>query len=59
VRFSAIDGAALGFECVVIEDATRAVDLPPMGGQAGSVEATNAALAEAGIARVCADAISG
>jgi len=46
VRFSAIDGAALGFECVVIEDATRAVGLP------GSVEATNRALAERGIARI-------
>ena len=38
VRFSAVDGAALGFECFVVEDATRAVDLP------GSVEATNADL---------------
>jgi nicotinamidase/pyrazinamidase len=46
VRFSAIDGAALGFECLVIEDATRAVNLP------SSVEATNAALAAAGIPRI-------
>ena len=46
VRFSAVDGAALGFDCVVIEDATRAVNLP------GSVEATNTALADAGIPRV-------
>ena len=46
VRFSAIDGAALGFECVVVEDATRAVDLP------GSVEATHAALASANIPRI-------
>ena len=28
VRFSAIDGTASGFECIVIEDATRAVGLP-------------------------------
>jgi nicotinamidase/pyrazinamidase len=35
VRFSAIDGTAAGFECLVIEDATRAVGLPQ------SVEATN------------------
>jgi nicotinamidase/pyrazinamidase len=45
VRFSAIDGTALGFECIVIEDASRAVGLP------GSVDATNAAFAEAGIRR--------
>ncbi len=28
VRFSAADGTAAGFECIVIEDATRAVGLP-------------------------------
>src|SRR5580698_5032509 len=43
VRFSAIDGAALGFECVVVEDACRAVGLP------GTVDATHAALAAAGV----------
>ena len=43
VRHSAIDGTALGFESIVIEDATRPVNLP------GSVEATNAALGAAGI----------
>jgi nicotinamidase/pyrazinamidase len=46
VRFSAIDGKQLGFETLVIEDATRAVALP------GSVEATNAALANAGVPRI-------
>jgi nicotinamidase/pyrazinamidase len=46
VRFSAIDGAALGFDCRVIEDASRAVDLP------GSVDSTNAAFASASVARV-------
>jgi nicotinamidase/pyrazinamidase len=46
VRFSAVDGTALGFECLVIEDATRAVNLP------GSVEATNAAFASDGIPRI-------
>jgi nicotinamidase/pyrazinamidase len=46
VRFSAIDGKQLGFETLVIEDATRAVALP------GSVDATNVALAAAGIPRV-------
>ena len=46
VRHSAVDGTALDFECIVIEDATRAVDLP------GSVDATNLALNEAGIQRM-------
>jgi nicotinamidase/pyrazinamidase len=46
VRFSAIDGTALDFECIVIEDATRAVKLP------GTVEATDLAFAEAGVQRI-------
>jgi nicotinamidase/pyrazinamidase len=46
VRHSAIDGTAHGFECLVIEDATRSVNLP------GSVEATDQAFAEAGIRRI-------
>jgi nicotinamidase/pyrazinamidase len=46
VRHSAIDGTALDFECIVIEDATRAVNLP------GSVEATDQAFEEAGIQRI-------
>ncbi len=46
VRFSAIDGKELGFETLVIEDATRAVGLP------GSVDATHAALASAGVPRI-------
>jgi nicotinamidase/pyrazinamidase len=46
VRYSAIDGKTLGFETIVIEDACRAVNLP------GSVDQTNAALAEANIPRI-------
>jgi nicotinamidase/pyrazinamidase len=46
VRFSAIDGTALDFECFVIEDACRAVGLP------GSVKATDQAFEEAGIQRI-------
>ena len=46
VRFSAIDGKHLGFEIVVIEDATRPVNLP------GSVAETNAALAALNIPRI-------
>jgi nicotinamidase/pyrazinamidase len=51
VRFSAIDGKALGFECIVIEDASRAVGLP------GSVDATNSAFAVASVLRVSAEGI--
>ena len=46
VGFSAVDGAKLGFACVVIEDLSRAVGLP------GTVGATQAALAAAGVQRV-------
>jgi nicotinamidase/pyrazinamidase len=46
VRYSAIDGHALGFETIVIEDATRPVNLPT------SVAETNEALAAAGILRI-------
>lgn len=53
VRFSAIDGKALGFETIVIEDATRAVGLP------GSVEATNASFVAAGIPRILAADVAG
>ena len=51
VRYSAIDGKQLGFETLVIEDATRAVGLP------GSVEATNEALARFDIPRMQAASI--
>ena len=53
VRFSAIDGTHLGFETIVIEDATRAVGLP------GSVAATDAAFATASIARISSVAVLG
>lgn len=46
VRHSAIDGTALDFDCIVIQDACRAVGLP------GSVIATDQAFAEAGVQRI-------
>ncbi|HXE08490.1 MAG TPA: bifunctional nicotinamidase/pyrazinamidase [Acidobacteriaceae bacterium] len=46
VRHSAIDGIALDFECLVIEDACRAVNLP------GSVRATDQAFLEADVQRI-------
>ncbi len=57
VRYSALDGKALGFEPLVIEDATRAVNLPGPGGLPGSVADTNAALAAAGVSRIHASDI--
>jgi nicotinamidase/pyrazinamidase len=51
VRHSAIDGTALDFECLVIGDATRAVNL------SGSVLATDQAFEEAGIQRITSTAI--
>ena len=51
VRFSAIDGKALGFETIVLEDATRAVNLP------SSVDQTNAAFAAASISRLSSSAL--
>jgi nicotinamidase/pyrazinamidase len=46
VRYSAIDGTAAGFECVVIEDATRSVALP------GSVEDAHSSFAAHGVLRI-------
>jgi nicotinamidase/pyrazinamidase len=46
VRYSAIDGHNLGFETIVIEDATRPVNLP------NSVAETNEVLAAANISRI-------
>ncbi len=46
VRYSALDGKALGFETIVLEDLTRPVDLPD------SVAETNTALAAADIPRL-------
>jgi nicotinamidase/pyrazinamidase len=46
VRYSAIDGKALGFETIVIEDATRPVNL------SNAVAETNAALAAANVPRI-------
>ncbi|MEO6815196.1 MAG: bifunctional nicotinamidase/pyrazinamidase [Edaphobacter sp.] len=46
VRYSAIDGTALDFECLVIEDATRPVNLP------NSVAETNDAFITHGVQRI-------
>jgi nicotinamidase/pyrazinamidase len=46
VRYSALDGVELGFDCLVVENASRPVALP------GSVTDTDAAFAAAGIRRI-------
>jgi nicotinamidase/pyrazinamidase len=46
VGFSALAAARLGFESIVIEDLTRAVNLP------NTVDATNTAFAAAGVKRI-------
>ncbi len=51
VGFSALAAARLGFEAVVLEDLTRAVDLP------GSVKRTHRALAEQGVVCVGSPAL--
>ena len=43
VHYSAVDGASLGFEVVVLDDACRAIDL------AGSLDAAKAAMVQAGV----------
>lgn len=52
VRYSAEDGHRCGFEVLVIEEATRAIDLD------GSVDATRRALAERAIPLIATDAIA-
>jgi nicotinamidase/pyrazinamidase len=51
VRYSALDGHALAFETIVLEDATRPVNL------AASVTETNEALAVAGIQRITSNSL--
>lgn len=53
VRFSAIDGAALGFEMLVIEDGTRAV------AHNASVAETHAALKAAGVCEITSSDVLG
>jgi nicotinamidase/pyrazinamidase len=52
VGFSAIDGAQLGFECLVLEDLSRAVDLPASSDRPGTVEKTNTCFADASVKRI-------
>ena len=51
VAWSAIDGAREGFECTVVEDACRGIDLE------GSLDTAWTRMAEAGVARVRSSAL--
>jgi len=51
VRYSAIDGTAAGFECIVIEDATRAVGLP------GTVENAHSQMASLAVVHIIEEQI--
>jgi len=52
VGFSALAAARLGFESLVIEDLTRAVNLSPGSGRPNTVDATNTAFAAANVLRI-------
>jgi nicotinamidase/pyrazinamidase len=52
VGFSALAAARLGFESIVIEDLSRAVNLP------GTVDTTNSAFAAAGVQRISSSAFN-
>ena len=52
VGFSALAAVRLGFESFVIEDLTRAVNLPAAGDAPATVDATNIAFAAAGVQRI-------
>ncbi|MGC9199007.1 MAG: nicotinamidase [Acidobacteriaceae bacterium] len=51
VGFSAVAAAQLGFQSIVLEDLTRAVNLP------GSIQAINGAFATAGVLRISSTAL--
>jgi nicotinamidase/pyrazinamidase len=57
VAFSALDGTKLGFECLVLEDLSRAVALPATPTTPATVDYTNACFASAGIERIASTAI--
>jgi len=59
VGYSAIDGANLGFECHVLEDLSRAVDLPATTDRPGTVEKTNNCFTDASVKRISQQHISG
>jgi nicotinamidase/pyrazinamidase len=57
VGFSALAAARLGFESIVIEDLSRAVNLPASSDRTGTVDATNRAFAAAGVQPISSTAL--
>lgn len=58
VGWTALDAALAGFETFVIRDATRPVDVPPMDGNPGSLEAIRKRFKDAGVLYVTSDQLS-
>ncbi len=54
VAFSALDAVKLGFQALVVEDLSRAVDLPGNATRPGTVESTNTCFADAHVQRISA-----
>lgn len=59
VGYSALDAVRLGFQAIVLEDLSRAVDLPATAHDPGSVQQTNASFAAANIRRLTSAEIAG
>ncbi len=59
VGFSALDAVRLGFEAVVVEDLSRAVNLPGTAEAQGSVEHMNGCFESSGIQRITAAKVAG
>lgn len=57
VGFSALAAARLGFESLVLEDLSHAVNLPPSSGRPGSIDAANHAFAAASVQRISSSAL--
>lgn len=57
VGHSALDAVGLGFEAVIVDDLSRAVDLPGSGAVPGTVAVITARLAATGVERIQAEAI--
>lgn len=58
VGWSALDAVDAGFETFVIKDATRPVDVPPMDGRPGSLDAIRTQLKDAGVTYVTSSLLS-
>lgn len=58
VGWSALDSVNEGFETFVIRDATRPVDVPPMDGNPGTLDAIRDRFKEAGVKYVTSDQLS-